>query len=336
MATACLLTQDARCGEELARLTLVRMCAQWRRVPRNDVDFHVRRCLVQGHLRGGARLLGGARERVVLVLRYWDGLGETEIAHVLGCSVGAVRSTARRGVRRALVGRTVPAGREWAALRAGFAADLDGMTSSAVPLDEIQRDGAARRRRRMRAVAAGCALLLAPPAVLAADQFGSRGATGSAEAADDAVPGPVRIVASGERVAAAPGVDVWLTPDGKHWSTPQAPNQFRGAGDVNLAAGEPGISAQAEAVQGRYFLSGLYYGLSGDAARVEIGVGDRRITANVLTLAGDRGWGVWYASAPLSGPEGDDLLAGGGGPTVTVYDAAGAVVARSGIGAVPS
>ncbi|MFE9770917.1 sigma factor-like helix-turn-helix DNA-binding protein [Streptomyces sp. NPDC005931] len=332
LATACLFTRDARSGEELARRTLVRVCARWRRVPRNDVDFHVRRCLVRGHLRGRAGLLGGGRERVVLVLRYWDGLSETEIAQVLGCSVGAVRALVRRGTKRASARRKVPAGRGRAVLRAGFAAELDGSVPPELPLDGIQREGAARRRRRMRAVAAGCALLLAPPAVLAADQFGSGSATGSAEAADGVVPGPVRIVAPGERVAAAPGVEVWLTPDGKHWSSPQAPNQFRAAGDANLAPGEPGVSAQVEPVRGRYFLSGLYHGLSGDAVRVEVGVGERRITADVLTLAGDRDWGVWYASAPLTGPGGDDLLAGGGNPTVTVYDAAGDVVARSDIG----
>src|SRR5262245_18548799 len=50
VATARLLTDDPGAAEELALRTLVRMCARWRRVPRNDVDFHVRRCLVRGHL----------------------------------------------------------------------------------------------------------------------------------------------------------------------------------------------------------------------------------------------------------------------------------------------
>ena len=38
------------------------------------------------------------RQRVVLVLRHGDGLLESEIADVLGCSQGAVTSYARRGL----------------------------------------------------------------------------------------------------------------------------------------------------------------------------------------------------------------------------------------------
>ncbi|MEU6261265.1 sigma factor-like helix-turn-helix DNA-binding protein [Streptomyces sp. NPDC047043] len=74
------------------------MCARWRRVPRNDVDFHVRRCLVRGHLR---RLRGrrAARRRAVLVLRIREGLADAEIAQLLGCSVGAVRAHARHGLK---------------------------------------------------------------------------------------------------------------------------------------------------------------------------------------------------------------------------------------------
>lgn len=41
-----------------------------------------------------------ARERAVLVLRYWDQLSEAEIASALGCSAGAVKSAAARGLRR--------------------------------------------------------------------------------------------------------------------------------------------------------------------------------------------------------------------------------------------
>ncbi len=38
------------------------------------------------------------RQRAILVLRYWDGLSEAEIADVLGCPVGTVKSSASRGV----------------------------------------------------------------------------------------------------------------------------------------------------------------------------------------------------------------------------------------------
>ncbi|WP_043615899.1 SigE family RNA polymerase sigma factor [Nonomuraea candida] len=41
-----------------------------------------------------------ARQRAVLVLRYYEDLPEQEIARVLGCSVGTVRSTAHRSLAR--------------------------------------------------------------------------------------------------------------------------------------------------------------------------------------------------------------------------------------------
>jgi hypothetical protein len=41
-----------------------------------------------------------ARQRTVLVLRYWEGLTEAEVAGQLGCSVGNVKSAASRGMAR--------------------------------------------------------------------------------------------------------------------------------------------------------------------------------------------------------------------------------------------
>ncbi|WP_345579984.1 sigma factor-like helix-turn-helix DNA-binding protein [Streptomyces prasinosporus] len=318
VATALLLTEDARAAEELARLTLVRVYARWRRIPRDDVDFHVRRCLVRSHLRGWGRRTGG-RRRVVLVLRHWEGLGEAEIAQVLGCSVGAVRALLRRERRRVRPG----------ARRAGFAESLAGFAAPAVPLDAVRRDGALRRRRRAGVVAAGCALLLAPPAVLGLGSVTGGDVTGAAEVPDGPAPGSVRVVAPGERVAAAPGVELWLTRDGVHWSSPQAPNQFRAVDDGNLDRTGAGVSVQGEQLDGAYFQSGLYHGLAAEPARVEIRTGGRTVTAHVLTLAGGPGWGAWYARTP---PEGSGASRAGGGQTVTVYDAAGAVLARSGAG----
>ncbi len=43
------------------------------------------------------RALPGA-QRVVLVLRYWAGLSEQEIATQLGCSIGTVKSRASRAI----------------------------------------------------------------------------------------------------------------------------------------------------------------------------------------------------------------------------------------------
>jgi RNA polymerase sigma-70 factor (sigma-E family) len=40
------------------------------------------------------------RQRAVLVLRYWQDTSETEIAALLGCGVGTVKSQASRGLKR--------------------------------------------------------------------------------------------------------------------------------------------------------------------------------------------------------------------------------------------
>ncbi|MFJ9902490.1 sigma-70 family RNA polymerase sigma factor [Streptomyces sp. NPDC101152] len=111
LRTARLLTGDADAAADLARAALAETYARRRRVPRNDADFHVRRTLVRLHGRrrstrrprrltafGRALAELPVRQRVVLVLRHGDGLDESEIADVLGCSQGAVTSYARRGL----------------------------------------------------------------------------------------------------------------------------------------------------------------------------------------------------------------------------------------------
>ncbi|MGH9171823.1 MAG: SigE family RNA polymerase sigma factor [Acidimicrobiales bacterium] len=42
----------------------------------------------------------GRRQRAVIVLRYWEDLSEADVADLLGCSVGTVKSTAFRGLAR--------------------------------------------------------------------------------------------------------------------------------------------------------------------------------------------------------------------------------------------
>ncbi|MGI8329708.1 SigE family RNA polymerase sigma factor [Actinomadura scrupuli] len=54
---------------------------------------------LRAELMDGLRHLG-PRQRAVLVLRYWEDLSEIEIAKVLGCSVGTVKSQASRGLAR--------------------------------------------------------------------------------------------------------------------------------------------------------------------------------------------------------------------------------------------
>ncbi|MGW0766135.1 sigma factor-like helix-turn-helix DNA-binding protein [Streptomyces sp. NPDC002676] len=322
VVTARLLTDDPGAAEELARRTLVRMCARWRGVPRDDVDFYVRRCLVQGHVR---RLHGrrAARRRAVLVLWVWEGLADVEIAQLLGCSVGAVRAHARHGLKAA--------GTDPGRLREVYARAVEDLVPPGVPLAELQARGRIRRRRRLAVASAACAALLMPVALLTADLFGSGGArngTSGARAEGGARPAtsPIRVVAPGERVTAGPGVRVWLTADGGHWSGPVAV-----PGDDNhVPHGEPGVSLRVDGVKGGFFLSGLFHGLSSEPGRVEVRTGDGKVTAKVLVLAGSPGWGVWYASAPLPRKDMGMLFsAGGDEPIVTVYDASGKVAARS-------
>ncbi|MFF6979232.1 sigma factor-like helix-turn-helix DNA-binding protein [Streptomyces sp. NPDC008343] len=324
VATARLLTDDAGAAEELARRTLVRMCARWRGVPRDDVDFHVRRCLVRSHLRP-LRGRRAARRRTVVVLRIWEGLADAEIAQVLGCSVGAVRAHARHGLKEA--------GDEPVRLRERYARAVEDLVPSEVPLAGLQTQGRLRRRRRLAVTSTACVALLMPVtvALLSVDRIGG--------GAQDGVPGargersatsPVRVVAPGERVTVGPGVRVWLTADGGHWSVPDALPQDDNHLPVDGPGGAATVSARADTVQGGFLLSGLFRNLRGEPGRVEVRTGDGTTTAKVLVLAGSPGWGVWYAPAPLPGQDMKTLLSlGGDERIVTVYDTSGKVAARS-------
>lgn len=358
VTTAHLLTGtpgDRREATELVRRTLVRVCARWRRIPRDDVDFYVRRFLVEEYLRGArGRSHRPKAQRAVLVLLHWEGLREAETAQLLGWSAGAVRSRARRGL--AVHGGDAERLRGLfaeAAKAAEAAESAAGVVPSDVPLDAVEERGRALRRRRRGVVAAVCGLLLATAVTFGADRFLGGGSTdGPGGSATAVAQSPIRIVAPGERVDTVPGVQVWLTTDGKHWSTPEAPNQFLGLTDAgaedtyrnkyqdtykygsgekaSVESGKPTVSVQPDPLNNTsYFLSGLYRGLSGDPARVDVTVDDRRITGTVLTLAGSPGWGVWYARTPLSLEELKSSSVDGG-PAVTVYDAAGKAVARGG------
>jgi RNA polymerase sigma-70 factor (sigma-E family) len=127
-----ILTGDPGHGEDLAQEALVKTYRAWRRLhPDGDPEAYTRRVMVRAAWRAGRRLwrrevptlapperAGSdpyegadtahlvlqalrtlpAQQRVVLVLRYWGGRSEQEIAAELGCSVGTVKSRASRAV----------------------------------------------------------------------------------------------------------------------------------------------------------------------------------------------------------------------------------------------
>ncbi|MFB7446922.1 SigE family RNA polymerase sigma factor [Streptomyces sp. NPDC056194] len=132
--TAQLLTGDFHEAEDLVQTTLAKVYGRWRRVPRAEIDLYVRRALINNNLSRIRRkrvahlltpvlpeplrhtfaghaeaveertaLLAAladlpARQRAVMVLRYWEDMTEQQIASVLGCSLGTVKSHARRGL----------------------------------------------------------------------------------------------------------------------------------------------------------------------------------------------------------------------------------------------
>ncbi|MFI8368716.1 SigE family RNA polymerase sigma factor [Streptomyces sp. NPDC085466] len=132
--TARLLTGDFHEAEDLVQTTLAKVYGRWHKVPREEIDLYVRRALVNNnisrlrrrrvahllvpvlpeparhrdaghaeHVEERAVLLAAladlsVRQRTVMVLRYWDDLTEHEIADVLQCSIGTVKTHARRGL----------------------------------------------------------------------------------------------------------------------------------------------------------------------------------------------------------------------------------------------
>jgi RNA polymerase sigma-70 factor (sigma-E family) len=133
--TAWLLTGDWALAEDLAQTALARSWPHWGRIRRrDDPEIYVRRVMVNtwagwsrrrwrgerpsatvpdGQAPGdmaadvAVRMavrtaLGslGARQRAVVVLRVFDDLSEVQVAHVLGCAVGTVKSTMARAMAR--------------------------------------------------------------------------------------------------------------------------------------------------------------------------------------------------------------------------------------------
>ena len=134
LRTAVLLTGSREAGEDLLQSAVERLLRRWRRFD-GDPEGYLRRTLcnlaIDGYRRAGrwrqkerllrtgpwqtqdvtcdvdlrdalVRLLVRlpARQRTVLVLRYWEQLTDAETAAVLGCAEGTVRSAASRGLTR--------------------------------------------------------------------------------------------------------------------------------------------------------------------------------------------------------------------------------------------
>ena len=145
---AYLLTGNHADAEDLAQQTLLKAYRSWSRVRQSDSPTaYLRRMLTNTYLSGrrpkarrlelltdvppehGQAPSGGPEERMalwphvaslppqqraVIVLRYYEGLGEREIADTLGCSPGTVKSTAHRALKslRAALGSDDLDGRE--------------------------------------------------------------------------------------------------------------------------------------------------------------------------------------------------------------------------------
>ena len=133
--TAWLLTGDWALAEDLVQTALVRSWPRWERIRRrDDPEIYVRRAMVNTWVSWSRRRWRGERasqavldsaapgdlaaevtgrmavravlgsltvkERAVLVLRVFDDLSEVQVAQVLGCPVGTVKSTMARATAR--------------------------------------------------------------------------------------------------------------------------------------------------------------------------------------------------------------------------------------------
>lgn len=144
-----LLTGDRHRGEELLQESLVRLYVRWRRAAiSGDVHAYLRRTLVNGNInwwrrRRWEQLVEAApdradpaatvheshedlrrallrlprRQRAVVVLRYFEDLTERDVATVLGCTVGTVKSQHSKALSKLRALLDKPANKRTEALR---------------------------------------------------------------------------------------------------------------------------------------------------------------------------------------------------------------------------
>jgi len=127
------LTGDRHRADDLVQTALVKTMRRWRAIEQAHPVAYVRRVMVNTHLSGWRRsrretgLPDGfdfancvdatasyddqdelaralavlpARQRAVIVLRFYTGMSEAEIAETLGCAPGTVKSQASKAIQR--------------------------------------------------------------------------------------------------------------------------------------------------------------------------------------------------------------------------------------------